>query len=50
VSQLTARRRAALGALGDLGAERKARLRARWYGLRQRGVTEILERALGRLP
>jgi tRNA (guanosine-2'-O-)-methyltransferase len=50
ISQLGARKRAALApAEGDLSPERSARLRARWYGLRQRAVTTILERVLGPL-
>ena len=48
LSQLGARRRAMIApATGDLSDERKQRLRARWYGLRQRAVETILERALG---
>lgn len=48
LSQLGARRRAMLApAEGDLAEERRERLRARWYGLKQRAVTTILERALG---
>lgn len=50
LSQLGARRRALLGGGGDLPAERAARLRARFYALKQRAVTGILERALGPLP
>lgn len=48
LSQLGARRRAMLApAEGDLAEERRERLRARWYGIKQRAVTTILERALG---
>lgn len=51
ISQLAARRRARLApALGDLSEPRRQRLRARWYGLKQRGVEGILQRALGSLP
>lgn len=50
ISQLSTRRRAHLGAPGDLSAARCARLRARFYSLKQRGVIGILERALGALP
>lgn len=48
LSQLAERRRALLRpACGDLPSQRRARLRARWYALRQRGITGILDRALG---
>ena len=50
ISQLSTRRRQHLGAPGDLPPERQARLRARFYALKQRAVTGILERALGPLP
>lgn len=46
MSRLAARRRAHLGAPGDLAPERHARLRARWFALRIRGVVGILERTL----
>jgi tRNA (guanosine-2'-O-)-methyltransferase len=50
LGQLGARRRAMLAPTeGDLPAERLDRLRARWYGLKQRAVASILERALGPL-
>lgn len=50
LSQLSARRRALLlPARGDLPPERRDRLRACWYGIKQRGVGGILERALGPL-
>ncbi len=50
LSQLSQRRRALVApAVGDLTAERRDKLRARWYGHRQRGVGGILERALGPL-
>jgi tRNA (guanosine-2'-O-)-methyltransferase len=45
-SQLAARRRAFLGASGDLDEARIARLRARWYALKVRGATGIIERAV----
>lgn len=47
MSRLAARRRAYLNALGDLPAERQARLRARWFALRIRGAVNIVERKLG---
>jgi tRNA (guanosine-2'-O-)-methyltransferase len=47
MSRLAARRRAHLGAPGDLAPEVRARLRARWFALRIRGVVGVLERALG---
>ena len=46
MSRLAARRRAYIGAPGDLDATRRARLRARWFALRIRGVVGILERTL----
>jgi tRNA (guanosine-2'-O-)-methyltransferase len=50
LSQLAARRRALLHpASGELTADRRGRLRARWYALKQRGIPGILERALGPL-
>jgi tRNA (guanosine-2'-O-)-methyltransferase len=47
MSRLAARRRAAIGAVGDLDDGRRAELRARWFALRIRGVVGILDRALG---
>ncbi len=47
MSRLAARRRAHLGAPGDLDPDRKARLRARWFAIRIRAVVQIVERALG---
>jgi tRNA (guanosine-2'-O-)-methyltransferase len=44
VHHLAARRRAALGARGDLGAEERAVLRARWYAQDVRGAAEIVAR------
>jgi len=46
MSRLAARRRAYIGALGDLDPVRRSRLRARWFALRIRGVVGVLERAL----
>lgn len=46
MSRLAERRRAHLGAPGDLDEARRARLRARWFALRIRGVVGVLERAL----
>jgi len=48
MSRLAARRRAHLGRDGDLDPARHARLRARWFALRIRGVVGILERAFAR--
>ncbi len=47
MSRLAARRRAYIGADGDLDEARRARLRARWFALGIRGVVQILERVLG---
>jgi len=47
MGRLAARRRAHLGAAGDLDPARYIRLKARWYALRIRGVVGVLERALG---
>jgi tRNA (guanosine-2'-O-)-methyltransferase len=47
MSRLAARRRAYIGRAGDLDPARLARLRARWFALRIRGVVGVLERALG---
>lgn len=47
MSRLAARRRAYIGAPGDLDPERRARLRARWFALRIRGVVGVVERKLG---
>lgn len=47
MTQLAARRRAAIGALGDLDDQRRRELRARWFALKLRGVVGILERLLG---
>jgi tRNA (guanosine-2'-O-)-methyltransferase len=44
VHGLAARRRAAIGRPGDLPAEERAHLRARWYALGVRGVGGIVER------
>ena len=46
MSRIAARRRAYITAPGDLTADRRARLRARWFALRIRGVVGILERTL----
>ncbi len=46
MSRLAARRRAYIGRPGDLDPARLARLRARWFALRIRGVVGVLERAL----
>ena len=43
---ISERRRAALGAKGDLDDERRRTLRARWFALKIRGAIGILERAL----
>jgi tRNA (guanosine-2'-O-)-methyltransferase len=44
MSRLAERRRAHLGAPGDLAADRRAHLRARWLGLRVRGAIGVVER------
>nr|HEX4316955.1 RNA methyltransferase [Kofleriaceae bacterium] len=45
-SRLAARRRAHLGVTGDLDPARIARLRARWFGARVRGLAGVLERVM----
>lgn len=47
MSRLASRRRQFLGTLGDLDPARRARLRARWFALRIRGVVGVVQRALG---
>lgn len=47
MTRIAARRREVIGAIGDLPADRRAVLRARWFAMKIRGVTGILERALG---
>jgi len=47
MSRIAARRRAAIGVLGDLDAQRFQRLRARWFTLGMRGAVGILGRILG---
>lgn len=47
MSRIAARRRAAIGSLGDLEDPRRRELRARWFALKIRGAVGILERALG---
>jgi tRNA (guanosine-2'-O-)-methyltransferase len=46
MSRLAARRRAYLGAQGDLDDERRARLRARWFALRIRAAVNVVDRKL----
>jgi tRNA (guanosine-2'-O-)-methyltransferase len=46
MSRLAARRRAYIGALGDLDPERRARLRARWFALRIRAAVNVVDRKL----
>ena len=46
MSRIAARRRAAIGALGDLLDDRLRNLRARWFALKIRGAVGILERHL----
>jgi tRNA (guanosine-2'-O-)-methyltransferase len=46
MSRLAARRRAHLGAAGDLEPARRARLRARWFASRVRGLAGVLERVV----
>jgi tRNA (guanosine-2'-O-)-methyltransferase len=47
MDRIAARRRAEIGALGDLDDQRRRELRARWFALKIRGVIGILERLLG---
>jgi tRNA (guanosine-2'-O-)-methyltransferase len=47
MSRIAARRRAAIGAAGDLEPRVQAELRARWFALKIRGAIGILGRALG---
>lgn len=47
MSRLAARRRAYIGAPGDLDPDRRARLRARWFALRIRAAVNVVERKLG---
>lgn len=47
MSQLAARRRAAIGSPGDFDEQRIRTLRARWFALKIRGAVGVLERALG---
>lgn len=46
ISRIATRRREQLGAPGDLAADVKARLRARWFALKIRGAAAIIERAV----
>jgi len=46
MSRLAARRRAYIGAPGDLDPVRRARLRARWFALRIRAAVNIVDRRL----
>jgi tRNA (guanosine-2'-O-)-methyltransferase len=46
MSRIAARRRAAIGSLGDLDDQRRRYLRARWFALKLRGAVGILERVL----
>jgi tRNA (guanosine-2'-O-)-methyltransferase len=52
MSRIAARRRAAIGAPGDLAPDdaRRRELRARWFALRIRGAPGILERTLSSAP
>jgi tRNA (guanosine-2'-O-)-methyltransferase len=47
MGRIATRRRAHLGTPGDLEPDRRARLRARWFALKIRGVIGVLERRLG---
>jgi len=49
LSRITTRRRAALGAGGDLPPARRAHLRARWFGLKIRGAVGVVERYVSAL-
>jgi tRNA (guanosine-2'-O-)-methyltransferase len=46
MSQIASRRRAHLGAIGDLTADHRRNLRARWIALKVRAAVAIVERAL----
>lgn len=46
MSRIAARRREAIGRLGDLDEDRRRQLRARWFALKVRGVVGVLERTL----
>ena len=46
MTTLAKRRRAHIGAIGDLPEDRRARLRARWIALKIRAATGIVERVL----
>jgi tRNA (guanosine-2'-O-)-methyltransferase len=46
MSRIAARRRAYIGAVGDLDAVRRLRLRARWFALSARAAVGIVERKL----
>jgi tRNA (guanosine-2'-O-)-methyltransferase len=46
MSRIAARRRAAIGATGDLPPARIRELRARWFALKIRGAVGILDRSL----
>jgi len=47
MSRIADRRRAYIGAPGDLDPDRRARLRARWFALRIRAAVNIVDRKLG---
>lgn len=47
MSRIAERRRAAIGAKGDLDDDTRRVLRARWFALKIRGAVGVLERALG---
>lgn len=47
MARIAARRRSAIGSLGDLPDERRRVLRARWFALKVRAAAGILERAFG---
>ncbi len=47
MSRIAARRRAQIGALGDLPDPQRRELRARWFALKIRGAQGVLERAFG---
>lgn len=47
MSRIAARRRAAIGAMGDLDEARRRELRARWFAMKIRGAAGVLERVLG---
>ena len=50
MSRIAARRRSAIGALGDLPEDRRRLLRARWFAHKIRNAAGVLERVLADTP